>query len=193
MVPTFAVGPYDGALRSMVIAHKEDRVFGLARPLGALLASVIESAVGLESALVLVPVPSRPGAVRARGHDPVARMVRAAARDLTSRGAEAVRCPLLGHRRAVADQAGLDAGARAANLAGSLGVASRVHRRLASRLAGRPVRVVVCDDVVTTGATVREAQRALDEAGLDVAAVVAVAATVRRRAGPSARVGDPIT
>ncbi|MFC6340712.1 phosphoribosyltransferase family protein, partial [Nocardioides hankookensis] len=45
----------------------------------------------------------------------------------------------------------------------------------------------VCDDVVTTGVTLREAQRALEAVGLEVAAAAAVAATRRRipTGGPS--------
>jgi orotate phosphoribosyltransferase len=55
---------------------------------------------------------------------------------------------------------------------------SRSLRRLAA-VAPR-ARIVVCDDVLTTGVTAREAQRALEAVGLEVAAVAAVAATQRR-------------
>jgi predicted amidophosphoribosyltransferase len=76
----------------------------------------------------------------------------------------------------VADQAGLDAGQRQANLAGSMTSPARAVRRQ----AGRRAHIVVCDDVITTGATAREAQRALEAVGVPVLAIAAVAATVRR-------------
>jgi predicted amidophosphoribosyltransferase len=78
----------------------------------------------------------------------------------------------------VVDQAGLDASARAANLAGSMQARASWVRQLRRRHSH--VRVVVCDDVLTTGSTSREAQRALELAGLDVVRVAAVAATPRR-------------
>jgi predicted amidophosphoribosyltransferase len=85
----------------------------------------------------------------------------------------AVVVPALRHARAVADQAGLAVADRRANLAGALAV------RRPARLAARAVLVV--DDIVTTGATGAEAVRALTEAGAAVTAVVAVAATPKRR------------
>jgi predicted amidophosphoribosyltransferase len=96
------------------------------------------------------------------------------------------RCvPLLRTRLGLSDQAGLDSTARAANLAGALRAHPPALRGLAR--AGRPVHVLVCDDVLTTGATAAEAQRALRDVGLPPLGVVAVAATRRRR--PAERLG----
>ncbi|MET9018877.1 phosphoribosyltransferase family protein [Actinopolymorpha sp. NPDC004070] len=77
--------------------------------------------------------------------------------------------------RRVADQAGLDARARRANLAGAFVV--RVRSR--DLLTGRAVLLV--DDVLTTGATLAEAARVLRVAGVNVRAAAVVAATRRRR------------
>jgi predicted amidophosphoribosyltransferase len=180
LVRCFAAGEYAGVLRALVLAHKEHRAFALARPLGRLLAAAVPDPEEVE-ALVLVPVPSRPATVRARGHDPVLRMARVAAARL--RADRPVRVlPLLRQRHRVADQAGLGAEARHANLRESMAV--RPPARSALVRSGGPVGLVVCDDVLTTGATVREAQRALEDAGLPVAAVACVAATRRRAPAP---------
>jgi predicted amidophosphoribosyltransferase len=76
----------------------------------------------------------------------------------------------LEHRRRVADQAGLSAADRAANLSGAL----------QARFDLRGLRVIVVDDVVTTGATLAEAARALRAAGAEVTAAAVIAATARR-------------
>ena len=182
LAPPFATGPYDGTLRAMVLGHKERRLLGLTRPLGDLLATAVVAAtgaagIGPAAPVLLVPVPSRPAAVRSRGHDPTLAMVRRAARVLRSAERPVGVARLLRCRPGLADQAGLDAGERRANLAGSMASPARAVRRQ----AGRRAHIVVCDDVITTGATAREAQRALEAAGVPVLAVAAVAATARRR------------
>lgn len=179
----WAADEYAGVVRALVLAHKEHRVLALRRPLGGLLALAVAGAVPAADPLVLVPVPSRPATVRARGHDATAAVTREAARRLRAQGYDALAVPLLRTRRGLLDQSGLGAGERARNLDGSLHCPAGGVRRLARR---RPrARFVVCDDVLTTGATAREAQRALEAVGLAVAAVAAIAAT-RRIWGPAA-------
>jgi len=187
LAPPFAAGEYGGPLRALVNAHKERRAFALARPLGHVLAAAVADlvhAVGWEAGepgtvrVVLVPVPSRPAVVRSRGHDPLLRLTRHAAARLRQDGRPAAVHRLLRPARAVRDQAGLDAGDRATNLAGSL----RATRPAGPDGRGRPGLVVV-DDVLTTGATAREAQRALEADGHRVLGIATVAAT-RRRTGP---------
>ena len=171
----WSAGAYDGVTRAMVVAHKERRVLALRRPLARLLAAAVATAAPAGE-VVLVPVPSRPGAARARGHDPTGALIREAARLLRRQQYDVTPARLLVSRGAVADQAGLDAAARATNLAGSMFCPAARLRRV----AGRRAHVVVCDDVLTTGATAREAQRALEAVGLSVAGVATVAATLRR-------------
>jgi predicted amidophosphoribosyltransferase len=173
----FAAGEYADLLRAMVLAHKEHAVFALANPLGRVLAGAARPSLGAGPTL-LVPVPSRPEVVRERGHDPMLRIARSAARRLRRDGAQVEVRRLLAVRASVLDQAGLDSRQRAANLAGSMTV--RPGARNALVRAGGTVAIVVCDDVLTTGATAREAQRALEDSGLRVRAVVTAAATRKR-------------
>lgn len=183
----WAVAEYAGTVRAMVLAHKERGVLALRGPLACLLARAVASGLagpdGPDGPVVLVPVPSRPGSVRTRGHDPTWSMTARAAGLARAAGRDVVAMRLLRSRAGVLDQAGLDAGARAANLAGSMHCPAVSLHRLRAR---RPrVHLVVCDDVITTGSTAREAQRALESVGLSVVAVAAVAAT--RRRGPPAQ------
>ncbi|MDP9240748.1 MAG: ComF family protein, partial [Actinomycetota bacterium] len=79
------------------------------------------------------------------------------------------------------DSAGLDAGRRAANLAGAMVVRDlRLHGGWA---AVSPDGVVLVDDLVTTGATLAEAARALAVAGHPPRTAAVIAATERRSQG----------
>lgn len=187
LVPCFAAGEYDALLRALLLAHKEQAVHDLRGPLAAVLAAAVRPLLVPGAATVLVPVPSSLAVVRARGHDPLARLARGAAHRLRGPGDGVAVRPLLRQRGVVADQAGLDLEGRRRNREGSLAVRAEVRDRLARARRGRPVVVVVVDDVLTTGATVREAQRALEAGGVPVRGVAVLAATRRRRGRP----GDP--
>jgi predicted amidophosphoribosyltransferase len=166
-----AAGRYEHRLRAAVLAYKERGRRELARPLAQLLALAPVLALrGPGAAVVLVPVPSARAAVRQRGGDRVLRLVR-----LAGWRWQLPVAPTLRLVRAVRDSAGLSAAARHANLAGAMAAA-----RPPPSAAAVP-SVVLVDDIVTTGATLHEATRALRAVGWPVLGAVAVAATPRRR------------
>jgi len=177
-VPLAVTMRYEGVGRAVVLAHKERGRLSLAQPLGAALAVAVTAALttsGPVEKAVLVPAPSRRSATRARGHDPMMRTARHAARVLDRAGIPTVAVPALAYRRTVSDQHDLDRDARFANVAGAISV----RRWLLGRFPR--ARVVVVDDVVTTGATVLECCRSLERAGRRPTAVAAITATGGRR------------
>ena len=176
-VPGACMGEYDDWLKSMILAHKERSAWSLADPLGQLLAqatlSLAHRGGWLESerAIVLVPIPSRRSTVRRRGHNPSLRMTCAASAHLRSAGVDARTLPLLRLRFPVRDSVGLSAVARRRNLDDAFAVEPRARGTLRG---SQPARLVVCDDVMTTGATAREACSALALAGLPVSGFATV-------------------
>ncbi|GAA4917252.1 ComF family protein [Streptomyces coeruleoprunus] len=159
-----AAAPYADAVRAVLLAHKERGALGLARPLGVALASAVRAAAGPRGAwgegagagpLLLVPLPSARRAVRARGHDSVRRIASAAAGELRRSGTVAWAVPVLRQCRAVADQSGLGARERLANMAGALEVGA------GSGWFPPDGCLVLVDDLMTTGASLTEAARAV--------------------------------
>ncbi|MCM1975409.1 ComF family protein [Streptomyces sp. G1] len=170
-----AATAYREAVRAVVLAHKERGALPLAAVLGAALAAAVRAG-GAGGAggggVALVPVPSARHRVRARGHDPARRIALAASARLRREGVPARVTPVLRLRRAVADQAGLGAAQRRENLAGALEA-----RPGAGRVTGWAARIVIVDDLVTTGSTLVEAARALRAAGIGAPVGTAAGAT----------------
>ncbi|MCD9032453.1 ComF family protein [Luteimonas sp. Y-2-2-4F] len=98
----------------------------------------------------LVPLPLHPARLRERGYDQALELARPLARGLGL----PLRTDLLQRVRATAPQSRLDAAARRRNVRGAFRGA-----------AGAPRHVALVDDVMTTGATLAEAARALKRAG----------------------------
>jgi ComF family protein len=111
---------------------------------------------------LVVPVPLHPHRLRARGFNPALVVARAVA----DRAAAPVAATALERVRDTPSQTGLDAAARRRNVRGAL----RARRRM-------PPRVWIVDDVITTGATLREAARALRVAGAESVIAVCAART----------------
>ena len=178
---TATAGPYDDIHRGLLTAHKEDQALMLTALLGDRLAASVDELlrvrrVPFDEPVIVVPVPSAAAAVRERGFDATCAMARRAVRRLSAD--RPVRTAgLLAQHRGLADQSGLDAGQRAANLRGGLRL-----RRSWTAVGVRPdgPAVVVVDDLVTTGASLTEAVRCLSEAGFEVLGAATVSATVRR-------------
>jgi predicted amidophosphoribosyltransferase len=168
-----AAGRYTGPLRAGLLRYKERGRRDLGGALAGLLAPVLDEVVGgpRDGPVWLVPAPSRPAAARERDGDHVARLCRAlAAGRADVRVARPLR--LARHTR---DSVGLDAAQRAANLAGKVRVRSRDLPR-----TGRPGRrVLLVDDVVTTGATLRACRDALGRAGVRVESAVVLCDAAR--------------
>ncbi|MFN8079512.1 MAG: phosphoribosyltransferase family protein [Kineosporiaceae bacterium] len=170
---------YEGTTAHLVHGWKDAGRRDLTPLLGAALARAVGliPVAGSARPVLLVPVPSAPGAVRRRGAELVADLARDAARRLP--GARAA--PVLRQVRRTADQAGLGAGERARNVSGAFGFTRRGARR-----SGQPC--IVVDDVVTTGASLAEAVRVLRAGGWQPLGAATVCATPRhhpRRADPS--------
>ena len=103
----------------------------------------------------LVPIPSRKTNTRKRGRDFILEQTNALSRSPRVR----VRA-ILGHSRKVKDQTTLNSRSREINLSQSM--------RCANRADSSNIPVILIDDLVTSGATLREAGRALYGAGYTV-------------------------
>lgn len=117
--------------------------------------------VELPTNCLLVGLPSASASTRKRGFVPAELIAERLARRRQLRSAHA-----LVFSRKISDQSKLTRGEREANLAGSM---------LAKPLAAP---VVLVDDVVTTGASLREAARAMTAAGNQVVGFITIAETI---------------
>ncbi|MEM1167439.1 MAG: phosphoribosyltransferase family protein [Planctomycetota bacterium] len=170
------LGVYEGELRGWLHELKFGRWRPAGRTLGRWLGERLVEA-GIARDAVLVPMPTTTHRVVQRGIDHTRVLARAMS---TVCGAEIVPALRRDHR---ASQRSVPASDRAANVRNAFAV--RSLRRFRGRVAGRTV--VLVDDIVTTGATVRAAARALMPFGPSrvVVGVVAVADPPGRRTGSS--------
>lgn len=152
---------FTGVPARVIRALKEEGRTGLARGLAPALRECVRTlAQEAIEPVVVVPVPTSRAAFRRRGYRVV---------ELVARRAGLSPRRVLRPTRQTADQRGLGADGRRANVEGAF---------RAGRLNG--ASVVVIDDVVTTGATLQEAVRALEAAGARVIGAATIAATRRR-------------
>ncbi len=205
--PVWAVAAYGGSVRRAIVAWKDDGRHDLTGVLAGGLAAAVTAALpvlprgsGGSGRLGAFGAPG-PGAglagadalprrrpVASAGGDPVRELAARAARRVRADGRSGCDVRVLAalrHVRAVADQAGLDAAARAANVRGALAVRPGAVRRL------RTAPCLLVDDVVTTGSTLTEAAAAVVRAGGHPFGAAVVAAT--RRTAERATAASAVT
>ena len=146
---------YEGAGRELVARLK----YRNARSSVPFLARGMSAVAGRSGIDVVTWAPTTPARLRSRGFDQARLLARAVAAEL------GLPCRPLLRRRPGPAQTGRDAAARHA------GPGFTVRRPVAGR------RVLLVDDVITTGATVSAASRVLKEAGAREVRVVAAART----------------
>lgn len=153
---------YEGPLAAAVVRLKFGGQLELAGPLGRLLAA---APVWHEGWDLVAPAPLHWRRALARGYDQAGLLARWAVRTAGPRRPP-LDLRLLRRLRATAPQTDLDGPARRRNLAGAIALAAR------RSVAGR--RVLVIDDVTTTGATLGACIDALRAAGAARAAGLAL-------------------
>jgi ComF family protein len=139
---------YEGAARNAVLQLK----FGSGRHLVPLMGALMRNSLRALSADVVVPVPLAPGRLRERGYNQAAL--------LAEHVAAAIGCAVgtdTLQRQTRPAQLTLAADARLRNLAGAITCQTR------DAVVGK--RVMLVDDVVTTGATLSACADALAQAG----------------------------
>lgn len=154
-----AVGPYGGGLGQAVRSFKYGRRQQLAASLGAALAAAAgatypEGAAHTGDTPVLIPVPLHPGRLRERGFNQSELL----AQEVAARLGWRLEASALRRVRATRSQAKLGQQERGSNLAGAFAVAPDWRP---------PPRVLIVDDVYTTGATAAACAAVLLAAGVE--------------------------
>jgi ComF family protein len=179
---TLVLADYAPPVDRLVHAMKFRRERSLARPMGLLMAEQLAQARAshkstpdsLFKPLALVPIPLSPERLVQRGFN----QAQAIAQTLADSSGVPLNTRLLRRARHTLAQAGLNRGARQGNIADAFECLMPV-----------PARVALVDDVMTSGATLRAAALALQQAGAHSIINLVFARTaadhVSRRSGPS--------
>jgi predicted amidophosphoribosyltransferase len=160
-VATFSPVLYDERAQRIVLEAKEHGIVSARRFIVASIASVIMR-LGIKGEIGIVPIPSTARALRKRGEDFLSLVVDEVIEEIDIRSSEvrARNVALLQVSHRVQDQSGLSGFERKHNLEGAISVKSERFENVDGNLP-----LIIIDDVITSGATMRAAITALKGAG----------------------------
>lgn len=168
-IPVVCALDYRGVVRQILYRYKDHGIRQLAAAVAPALVASIECAAvhaGVSnSTVVLVPMPTRRSSIRRRGFDATALVVRRASANVAVAGVESI----------LRDVRSGGSAKRAGAMERERGAIDAFH--IAARTRSPRAPVILVDDIVTTGATIREAAATLVLAGVHVVAIATVAGT----------------
>ena len=162
--------PYSPVAKNILLAAKEQSIKSADQLVRSAMAASLQVLFQKYPNSALVPIPSAPASNRRRGRDFINEMAIFVAKDM---GVGVL--PLLEQQRLVRDQSKLNIASRRENLAMALSIKPQLRGNYSSE------SVVILDDLVTTGSTINEANRALTKAGFKVQAAATACVALRRR------------
>lgn len=162
--------PYSPVAKNILLAAKEQSIKSADQLVRSAMAASLQVLFQKYPNSALVPIPSAPASNRRRGRDFINEMATLVAKDM---GVGVL--PLLEQQRLVRDQSKLNIASRRENLAMALSIKPQLRGKYSSE------SVVILDDLVTTGSTINEANRALTKAGFKVQAAATACVALRRR------------
>lgn len=124
--------------------------------------------------IIIIPIPSRKAADRARGYAHIDLLVAQFVRENPQINFRILDC--LFHAKKIVDQSTLNIGERELNMRGAFAIEKRYENEIFSTLNPNTL-IFIVDDLVTTGSTVQAANRALNHLGIRVNGVLASCAT----------------
>jgi predicted amidophosphoribosyltransferase len=169
-VAVYSAISYSPVAKNILLAAKEQSIKSADQLVHIALGASLQELFQKHSSCALVPIPSGRSSNRRRGRDFICEMAISVAKDF---GVAVL--PLLEHRRVIRDQSNLNIAGRRENLAMALSIKPEFHGIYSGE------NVVILDDLVTTGATINEANRALTRGGFKVQAAATACVALRRR------------
>ena len=162
--PVVSAVQYSPIASKVLLGAKESNLSAADNLLATAISHALTSFIKNYGGGDLVGIPSRRSATRKRGRNFMIEIAKSVAATQSTQSFD-----ILQHTRSVRDQSQLDAQARTHNIAGAFCVSLKSSK---SATLGNTQPLIIVDDLITTGATLAEAIRALRTAGFAVIGAV---------------------